>query len=66
MIFFVTLSVNGREYDSLHAEAPSAEQAGSKAVNYLKQHLGVNAQVAGVSLALRQNRKRYSDPRLIL
>ena len=66
MIFFITLSVNGREYDSLHAEAPSAEQAGSKAINYFKQHLSINAEVARVSLALRQNRKRYSDPRSIL
>jgi hypothetical protein len=65
-IFLVTLTLNGREIDPIFAEASNEEHAGYKAVNFIKQTLGIQAKVAGVSLALRQKRQRYSFPQSIL
>ena len=66
MIFFVTLTISGREIDPIHAEADSEMQASNKAKDFIKQTLGLSAEVASVSLALRQRRQRYSFPQSIL
>ena len=66
MIFFVMLSVNGREYEMFHAEANNEAEAGQKARDYVKQQCGITAQVDSISLAFRQSRKRYSFPEEIL
>jgi predicted trehalose synthase len=75
MIFFVCLHTNTQVHAQalgftnmamFYAEADTSDQAGTKARNYFESKYKIGTKVASVSLALRQNRKKYCFPDSIL
>jgi len=75
MIFFVCLYTNTQVYAQAlgftntvmyFAEAETKDQAGQKARNYFESRYKIGARVSSVSVALRQDRKRYYFPEYIL
>jgi len=66
VIFFVQARSPFNADFSFHAEAKTPDEAGAKALGFLKKTQGVNAVIDHVAPALRQNKKKYSFPSSIL
>jgi hypothetical protein len=75
MIFFVCLHTStqvhaqGLGFTSMvmfFAEADTGDQAGTKARNYFESKYRIPTRVSSVSVAIRQNRKKYCFPDSIL
>ena len=66
MIFYVKARSPFNADFNFHAEAKTEEEAGNKALAFLKKTQGINAVIDSVTPALRQNKKRYSFPNSIL
>jgi hypothetical protein len=75
MIFFVCLHTAEQVHAQalgftnmvmFFAEANDSTQAGDKARNYFESKYNIRSTVASVSMAVRQNRKKYAFPDSIL
>jgi predicted trehalose synthase len=75
MIFFVCLHTNVQVHVQalgftnmvmFFAEADTDDQAGAKARAYFESKYKIGTRVSSVSLALRQDRRRYCFPESIL
>ena len=64
-IFFVSCRQPFNADFAFHAEAKTPDEAGAKALGFLKKR-GIIAVVDSVVPALRQNKKKYSFPSSIL
>jgi hypothetical protein len=66
MIFFVQIETALKKSFGFHAEADTVGQAEVKTVDFFKRRYGQDAKVTDTRPALRQNKKRYSFPDMIL